>query len=324
MRSVIVVTFLLILQKSQGKKQALCKIQSEEWSWAGQTQELTTCRPNVTTIEDDDFTVKLAKNSKVLALEIRNREGVKFLPTKLSSSFPELIAIHVCDCSVTSVKENHFKGLSELKVLSLAHNEIENISGDAFVDLVSLEDLGLNSNKIEILEKSTFSSLIALKELYLASNEIQTLHPHIFNSLVNVEYIDLNGNKMVSLQENIFENLANLKKISAIANELTALPKNLFKNNSMLKEVSFSENKIKFIDENIFDNLVDLQSIDLEGNECLSENFNATSFDSLKESIENYCNMNWILEISGNALEVADFSKPDNSTKVDRQSSTTS
>lgn len=217
---VIGIALLLILSPSEAASQASCVSKSENWTWVGQSQELLTCRPNVTTVEDEDFAILYSNpmNSKVSALQIRDKKNVKFLPTKLSSTFTGLIAMHVWDCSVTSVEGHYFKGLFKLRVLSLAQNEIEHVAKDAFTDLVNLEDLGLNSNKIQFLHENIFVSLKKLRELYLGTNRIKSLPPKIFSSLVKIEFIELRRNKLLLLNKHAFDDLPNLKSVDLVGN----------------------------------------------------------------------------------------------------------
>lgn len=288
-RFFIGVVFLLTLEKSYGATQAKCASTTKTWTWNDNSQSLKTCQPAIHEVDDENFTILSATDPTFLAMDIKDTKKVKFLPTNLLSVFPDLIAIRVRNCSVTTVNDNHFKGLSKLKHLQLRQNKIELVVSDAFVDLVNLEVLSLSSNRIKTLGRNAFASLKALKTLYLYDNEIQFLHPKIFNSLVNVEKIYFKRNEILILDENIFKTLSSLKTVDVSSNKVERIPNTLFKNNLMLAEVWFQDNIIKFIDGNVFDDLPNLKVVDFKRNSCLNQTYSAITFNNMKNDIKRNC-----------------------------------
>lgn len=293
---VIGIVILLALRKSESATQASCPTSHptysivHSWTWNDQKMNLETCWIEVSTVNDEGFTISATNDRLTLAFSIRDKKGVKFLPTNFLRAFPELILVEVLSCSVSSVK-NHFKGLSKLRSLNLFANKIDQITSDAFVDLVRLERLNLGQNKIRSLGKNIFAKLLALKGLFLHSNEIASLLPDVFSSLVNVKEIFLQNNKIVSLDENVFEKLANLKDIYLRANKLENIPKDLFKNNLKLENILLDTNKIGFADANMFAHLRNLQLVNLKGNVCISKSYSAGSFYALKRDLKQTCSI---------------------------------
>lgn len=291
---VIGIVILLALRKSESATQASCPTSHptysivHSWTWNDQKMNLETCWIEVSTVNDESFTIATTNDRSTLAFSIRDKKGVKFLPTNFLRAFPELIVLEVWNCSVTSVK-NHFKGLSKLKSLNLFANKIDQITSDAFVDLVRLERLNLGQNKIRSLGNNIFATVRALKGLFLHSNEIASLLPDVFSSLVNVKEIFLQNNKIVSIDERIFEKLTNLKDIYLRANKLESIPKDLFKNNLKLENIWLDTNKIKFGDANMVAHLQNLKLVNLKGNVCISKSYSAGSFDALKRDLKQTC-----------------------------------
>lgn len=224
-----------------------------------------------------------------LGFDINNRKGVRSLPTNLFLVFPDLKALKVSNCSVTSVNDKQLRGLSKLKYLNLERNEIEQISSDAFVDLVSLEFLYLSHNRIPFLGKQTFASLKALNKLSLSFNEMKFLNPKIFHGLENVENIELWNNEIESLDENIFESMVSLKIFSITHNKLETIPKNLFRNNLKLESVWFEDNRLTAIDGHMFDHLSSLNYVDLSHNVCLDKFYYANSFVTMRNDCKQNC-----------------------------------
>lgn len=271
-----------------------------EWTWLGQTQNLLTCNLIASVVEDEDFSIaphftpfhgylNQDWNTTTFALSLDNEPGVKYLPKNILEFFPDVVVVQVKKCSVVSIKGNHFKGLSKLRLLNLALNKIENVTSDAFVDLVSLDYLDISFNRIHFLNEHTFDTLTVLRDLELDDNEFQFLHPKIFSSLVNLENIDLDNNKISSLDENIFENLTSLTNITMNGNNWETFPKNLFKNNLKLTQILLFDNKIKFIDGSTFDHLSNLDVVNFQNNLCLNKVYNAGSFVAMKKDLKENC-----------------------------------
>lgn len=285
----IAFSILLSVEESHGASEASCSTYISEWGWNFERQNLTTCFPDITYVNDEDFRISYALDQTTLGIDFEKKENIKFLPTNLFRVFPELVAMKVWFCSVISVNDNNFKGLSKLEYLSLPSNKIENVSCDAFVDLVSLVHLDLGYNRIRLLAKNTFDSLKALQALYLNKNEIQNLHPEIFSKLMNVEYLNLSENQLISLDGSIFESLTNLKVIYLKINKLEKIQNDFFKNNLNLTDIHLQGNKIKFIDATAFNHLTNLRRVDLRQNLCSDETYYVFDFDSMREDIKRNC-----------------------------------
>lgn len=279
---------LLTFEKSEGATQASCKTIKRKWKWDNKKQNLKTCDPEVTRVDDENFAIKSDMASTTTGFYFADMRDIKFLPTHLNHSLPALVALQVFNCSVTSVNENNFKGLSQLKVLNLFHNLIEHVTSNAFQDLERLEYLDLSSNKIRSLRENTFITLKALEILLLAGNDIQLIQLEMFRSLVNLHTLNLSGNSIYIIEGNIFDTLVNMKIILFNDNELEKIPNNLFKNNSRLQMISLKQNKIKFIDSDMFDNLSTLKVVALMDNVCINKSYE-NNFDVMRSDLKQNC-----------------------------------
>lgn len=85
----------------------------------------------------------IAPNATITALDLNLNEEILFLPVKVATSFPKLIAYSAMFCSVKTISKSNFESLNILKLLWLHGNQIESIRKDTFNDLVSLEHLDL-------------------------------------------------------------------------------------------------------------------------------------------------------------------------------------
>lgn len=262
------IAFLLSVQGLDGATNATCYINVNVLEQKGENKTVKICEPEIDKVDDEDFTILSASGTTYL--EIQNKKGVKFLPTNLFRDFNDLVSIRVSGCSLTSVSEIHFKGLSKLKILNLENNKIDHIASDAFIDLVALELLYLSYNRIQFLGANTFSSLENLEQLFLDNNEIQLFQPKIFNSLANVKFINLDNNEIFILDENIFEAAKNLTEITIGNNKLEKISRTLFNNNLNLEKILLHGNKISYV-STLFNTLPKLnrtlleQSISMKG-----------------------------------------------------------
>lgn len=193
---IIGIAFLLVFGRIGGASQASCKSSMVEWvlDHNEPAENLKTCYLNVTEAIDDNLSISSVIDRLTSGIDVNNRKGLRSLPTNLFDVFPDLEALKVSNCSVTSVNDKHFRSLSKLKYLNSESNEIVIISSDAFVNLISLKFLYLGHNRIPFLGKRTFASLKALKKLSVSFNEITFLNSQIFSPLVNVENLELWNN----------------------------------------------------------------------------------------------------------------------------------
>ncbi|XP_062593385.1 leucine-rich repeat-containing protein 4C-like [Saccostrea cucullata] len=97
------------------------------------------------------------------------------------------------DCNGTYVSCGG-KGLTEVPTniptdtceLILYENKITTIQDNAFAGLYNLRKLWLYNNKITIIQTNAFNGLSNLQELYLFDNNITTLQDNAFASLHNL------------------------------------------------------------------------------------------------------------------------------------------
>jgi hypothetical protein len=90
-----------------------CEITSVKWKYIDKT--LMSCRIMNQLINGPDFTVAdFESQETVEGFSINNNFQVKFIPKNLAQKLPNLIAFEIYNCSVESVEDHHFQGLSEL------------------------------------------------------------------------------------------------------------------------------------------------------------------------------------------------------------------
>ena len=143
--------------------------------------------------------------------------NLKQIPTRfpMSNSSQKLCELNLSWNRLTSVEDNSFRTLKDLKWLRLNNNNLTRIESNAFVGLQQLVYLNLSTNKLDCksFTDQVFEPLVRLKYLNLKKNPIQTyedldtlLHP-LRNTL---EGLLISGCYNCSFGQG-FENFHNLK-----------------------------------------------------------------------------------------------------------------
>lgn len=115
--------------------------------WNEPVGVVQTCKVATSLIISED-TALSTRNETVKGIDFWGNKGIKFLPVKVSESFPNLLAYGAGMCSLTKISKANFKNMSKLKVLFLYRNQITTINSDTFEDLVALEWLDLREQII--------------------------------------------------------------------------------------------------------------------------------------------------------------------------------
>ncbi|GBN03986.1 hypothetical protein AVEN_137142-1 [Araneus ventricosus] len=107
------------------------------------------------------------------------------------------------------VKDNWLgEAASNLTVVSLDSNRIDELEDHAFANFKSLKKISLAFNRIKIVKRSMFPKPAdKLMRIDLCYNNIETLPEDFFEEMRGLEEIVLSGNKLTSLPENIWSNI---------------------------------------------------------------------------------------------------------------------
>ena len=216
-------------------------------------------------VDPEGFTSAKTAYKEIEGLNLNHERSVKFIPENIAELFPELIVYDARCCSIHTLMEKDFKGLTKLEAIFLMDNEIELIDRDSFKDLTNLRKLDLAINKLKFIEPKLFQSLSKCNHLTLMYNEIEALDENIFDKMVNVLDIYLTNNK------------------------LSVIPENLFKNNLKLVRIELKANQIQVISSSMFDHLNDVQYIDLQENICVDVYYKDMNFTGMKDLLRANC-----------------------------------
>ena len=110
-----------------------------------------------------------------------------------------------------SLRANLFNALTELETLWVHHSRITSIPENVFDQLSNLKKLAIfNNDRLDVLPDDVFNPLRKLEWLSLARNNISSLNPQIFAELNLTKLISIRGNGITDLPNGIFSSFPDL------------------------------------------------------------------------------------------------------------------
>ena len=119
-----------------------------------------------------------------------------------------------------------FRGLSNLKEISLSGNNLSSVPPDLFRGLSNLQIIDLDENNLSSVPPDLFRGLSNLRAIWLNRNNLSSVPPDLFRGLSNLQEIWLTKNNLSSLPPDLFRGLSSLEVvyIGSGNDELTCLP----------------------------------------------------------------------------------------------------
>lgn len=156
---------------------------------------------------------------------IFTRSHIYKFPSKLFGFYPTITSVTMKFASLTDIGEFSFIAATQLKVLSLSHNNLTNLSASCFRGATNLVDLNLSRNRINYLHSHGLMHLENLKHLDLSFNKFVDFNVEALQSYHlsdTLEYLYLNDNKINSINFTKIT-LNNIKMINLADNQLTSV-----------------------------------------------------------------------------------------------------
>ena len=108
--------------------------------------------------------------------------------------------------------------LTQLNLIDLGSNQIEELPNGLFKNNVNLEEIVLYENKLKFIGSTLFDGLTKLKEIDLNRNQIEELPNGLFKTNVNLETIFLWNNKLKFIGSTLFNGLTKLNYVDSEIN----------------------------------------------------------------------------------------------------------
>lgn len=220
-------------------------------------------------------------------LEVTHNK-IKVLTDRGFSLLPSLETLLLGHNLISRAEDTSLQGLSNLKRLDLANNELVALPPRFFQPVLStLEDLYLQNNSISVLPPGLFHGLRRLGELDLSHNEITShwVGPETFSDLTSLRHLDLSYNKMSRIDAGTFKSLTSLNVLQLHHNEIESIAEDAFASLFDLQTLVLSHNHLTRLDSLPFSGLKSLNSLAIDNNrlESLHDNLfgNVTSLFEL-------------------------------------------
>ncbi|KAM4609709.1 biglycan a [Polymixia lowei] len=166
--------------------------------------------------------------------------GLHYVPYDIP---PDTRLLDLQGNQITEIRENDFKGLSNLYALVLVNNQISKVHPRAFLPLRRMQKLYLSHNWLTAIPKNLPPSLV---ELRIHDNHIKKVASGTFSGLGNMNCIEMGRNPIMNsgLEPGAFKGLKlNFLRISEA--KLTGIPKDL---PDSLHELHLDQNQIQAIE----------------------------------------------------------------------------
>ncbi len=167
---------------------------------------------------------------------------------------------------ISELKAGDFDGLSSLREIELAQNQLRTLPTEIFSGLSSLRTLYLNKNQLTLLPEKLFDGVTSLEHLHLNTNQLMRLPEKLFNGLVSLRQINLHTNKLTNLPPKVFSGLPALLEISLRNNELTDVPADVFSGLPLI-HLYLDGNRLTDLPAGVFSGLSSLTSLLLNNNQ---------------------------------------------------------
>lgn len=158
----------------------------------------------------------------------------------------ELLASHN---NLTSLKNNAFAAFPQLRLTTiiLDHNVISEVDSNSFKGLKNLKQLSVSHNMIVDLRPATFADTKQLQELCVSDNSLTKIHPKLLKKNSHLRVFDAANNRIRCLPSNLFMYNTQLKEVYVNGNELSFLSNEQFQHNPGLETVHLEKNNIIFL-----------------------------------------------------------------------------
>lgn len=238
-------------------------------------------------------TLRRLKDLRVDFCKIRNIPATALTPLRHLKRLS--LRSHNSDWSAMTLElhAETFRGMSELRHLDLADNNIWSTPAELFCPLFSLIHLNLTSNKLQDVSALGFSDwgngplapgracASVLENLDLSENEIISLPDNGFSGLRSLEELHLQNNAISTVGDRALAGLTSLKTLNLSSNCLVALPPELFQSSRDLRRLYLHNNSLSVLAPGLLEGMDQLQVLDLSRNELSSRWVNRDTFSGL-------------------------------------------
>lgn len=216
---------------------------------------------------------KAFENCNVATLKLDNNRIQKLKWNSFNTT--ALTVLSISNNSISEIREENFKGATNLRYLSLRKNRLIDIQPNAFEDLQRLEEIDLSYNQLNYLPLNLFRNSKYLDKVYLNNNNFEELQADIFAENQLLHNLFLQNNYFTSFDGRHFPlSLLSIDLSYNIINTINA--SNLVNLNILILD----SNKLTNINDCLL-NMPNLTQLQLNHNN-VGSSFNSKTFGHLK------------------------------------------
>ena len=192
--------------------------------------------------------------------------GVNSAANVTEAHLARITSLNLRKKGISALKVGDFDGLSSLREIELAENQLRTLPTEIFSGLSALRILYLNKNELTVLPEKLFEGLTALEHLYMNTNQLVRLPEKLFNGLVSLRQINVHTNQLTSLPPKVFSGLPALLEIFLRNNQLTEIPADVFSGLPLIN-LNLDRNRLTDLPADVFSGQSSLTSLLLNNNQ---------------------------------------------------------
>lgn len=161
---------------------------------------------------------------------------------------------------IKEILVDDFINMTEVTLITLNDNQIENVAHRAFGNLKSLQELWLSRNQLVYIPRGLPETL---EKLYIDNNHVVELEPTLFHSNINLKYLSLEANNVMKIHQDSLKDVTKLESLNLQNNEVSLIDVGTFTNLPELKSLILSNNPIQVFENGAFADLTALTKLSL-------------------------------------------------------------
>lgn len=163
--------------------------------------------------------------------------------TELRSGQHRVISLDLSSLELVGVIPKELTDLTELSMLSLAGNLIEEIPFDILVKLKNLYLLDFRFNGFSGTIPDGFITLSQLRYLFIAGNDYTGTIPSSFSNFPNLKGLDISNNQLSGSFPSVLRHIPTLEELDLSANQFTGTIPDFISNLTSVKSLNLSGNR---------------------------------------------------------------------------------
>lgn len=271
-----------------------------------QTDRISALRLECSDVLFFESSLEASQHSGAFLSSLRNLKDLKieyckirYVPSMVLHALRDLktlsLRTHNSDWAAANLElhPESFRGLTELKEMDLADNNIWSLPTEVFCPLFSLKQLNLTANRLTDIAQLGFSDWgngpsqpgkacnTGLETLDLSHNDISTIPNNGLSALRSLTQLMLQDNLLIEIADRAFVGLQSLQVLNISSNQLVALPPELFQLSRALTQIHLQNNSLSVLAPGLFEGLDRLEVLDLSQNKLTSTWINRDTFAGL-------------------------------------------